>query len=110
MSLQVNDKTYCTDPQGFMCDWTEWEPAIAVKMANDDGVVLNELHWEVLGFLREYYQEFEIAPDFRTMSRSLSRVFGAEKADKVRLQTLFRPVQSACRYAGLPNPPAGVCV
>jgi tRNA 2-thiouridine synthesizing protein E len=112
MSIHVNDKDLCTDKNGFLCNFDEWEPAVADTMARNDGIVLTDLHWEVLRFLRSYYDEYEIAPDFRMMAKSLSRLLGADKASRERLVALFShsPEKAACRYAGLPKPVNGACV
>ena len=112
MSIQVNEMTIKTDAYGFLCDSNEWEPTVAETMARNDGIVLTELHWKVLRFLRDYYTEYQIAPDIRMMAKSLGGILGSKKVSKDRLIELFSqsPDQSACRYAGLPRPVKGACV
>jgi len=112
MSIEVNQKRIVTDKEGFLVDAHQWEPTVAEAMADIDGVVLTEPHWEVIRFLRDYYQEYQIAPDLRTLTKVLGRSLGTDKASKTYLTGLFSqsPAKTACRYAGLPKPISGACV
>lgn len=112
MSIELNEKVIETDKDGFLNNPYQWEPAVAEAMADIDGVVLTELHWEVLRFLRDYYEEYQVAPDIRTLSKALGSTLGADKGSKAQLTTLFSesPGKTACRYAGLPKPISGACV
>jgi len=112
MSIEVNQKVLGTDKDGFLNDPYQWEPAVSEAMADSDGVELTEQHWEVIRFLRDYYEVYEVAPDLRTLSKSLDRSLGADKASKTYLTGLFSeaPAKMACRYAGLPKPISGACV
>ena len=112
MSIEVNEKEIVTDHDGFLVDAQQCEPAVAEAMAAIDGVALTDLHWEVIRFLRDYYDEYQIAPDLRTLSKVLGSALGADKGSKEWLTTLFfgAPAKTACRYAGLPKPIKGACV
>ena len=112
MSIEVNQKVILTDKDGFLVDAYQWEPAVAGAMADIDGVVLTEPHWEVIRFLRDYYEEYRVAPDLRTLTKALGSALGAGKGSKAQLTALFSesPAKTACRYAGLPKPISGACV
>jgi len=112
MSIEINDKVIELDKDGFLNDSDQWEPAVAKAMAVTDGVELNELHWEVIKFLRDYYKKYLIAPDIRVISTNLANVLGAGKRGKEELTILFSdsPDKTACRYAGLPKPVNSACV
>lgn len=112
MSIQLNEKMIGTDKDGFLNDPCQWEPAVAEAMAESDGVVLTEAHWSIINFLRDYYDRYEVAPDLRTLSKSLDRSLGTGKGSKAYIVTLFplTPAETACRYAGLPKPISGACV
>ena len=111
MTIELNDKTISTGNNGFLNDPNRWEPDVASAMAAIDGVTLTEPHWEVLGFLRDYYAVYEIAPDDRILIKSLGKRLGASKGSKAYLLALFpgTPAETACRYAGLPKPIRGGC-
>ena len=112
MSIKLNEKVIGTDKDGFLNDPNQWEPAVAEAMADIDGLVLTGLHWEVIRFLRDYYEEYQVAPDLRTLSKALGRAPGTDKGSKEQLTALFSgaPAKTACRYAGLPKPISGACV
>jgi tRNA 2-thiouridine synthesizing protein E len=112
MSIKVNEKVIELDIDGFLNDSNQWEPDVTKAMADIDGVVLTELHWEVIMFLRDYFQKYQIAPDLRVISKGLAHVFGEGKRGKEDLAALFSgsPAKTACRYAGLPKPVSSACV
>lgn len=95
-----------TDEGGYLLDWRAWSPAVADAMARRDGVELGEDHWTVIGILREYYAEYEVAPPVRVLVRLLAERLGGPSASSRTLYRLFPegPAKQACRYAGLPKP------
>ena len=112
MSIEVNEKMIVTDHDGFLVDAQQWEPAVAEAMAAIDGVALTDLHWKVIRFLRDYFDEYQIAPDLRTLSKVLGSALSTDRGSKEQLTALFSgaPAKTACRYAGLPKPIKGACV
>lgn len=106
MSIEVNGKTLETDEEGYLSDLNQWEPGCADIMAAIDDAVLNENHWEVINFLREYYEEYQIAPAVRVLTKAIGKKLGKEKGNSKYLYELFPygPGKQACKYAGLPKP------
>jgi len=106
VSIEVNGKTLETDEEGYLADLNDWEPAVAECMAKEDGYDLTESHWEVINFLREYYEEYQIAPAVRVLTKAIGKRFGKEKGNSKYLYSLYPygPAKQACRYAGLPKP------
>ncbi len=95
-----------TDENGYLLDWLGWEPEVAEVMAREDAMELTPDHWQVLMILREYYQEFEIAPPVRALIGIMKERFGNKRLGSRELYRLFPegPAKQACRYAGLPRP------
>jgi tRNA 2-thiouridine synthesizing protein E len=95
-----------TDEGGYLLDWRKWSPAVAEALAGRDGVALGEDHWTVIGILREYFAEYEVAPPVRVLVRLVSERLGGPSASSRTLYRLFPegPAKQACRYAGLPKP------
>ncbi|MDJ0807478.1 MAG: TusE/DsrC/DsvC family sulfur relay protein, partial [Gammaproteobacteria bacterium] len=62
MPIEANGKTFETDEEGYLVNLNEWEPAVAEVMAKEDDLELTDEHWEIINFLREYYEEYQIAP------------------------------------------------
>lgn len=106
MSLEYNGKTLETDKEGFLQDMSEWRPELAEHMAARDDLALTEDHWMVINYIREYYEDYRIAPAVRILIRRMGRKLGADKGNSRYLYKLFPdgPAKQACRYAGLPKP------
>lgn len=95
-----------TDHEGYLRRRSDWTQELAVELAGDDGIELTEAHWEVLNFLQEYYENYEIAPAIRILTKQIGKRYGREKGNSKYLYELFPkgPAKQACRYAGLPKP------
>ncbi|MGA7801315.1 MAG: TusE/DsrC/DsvC family sulfur relay protein [Gammaproteobacteria bacterium] len=106
MSIEVNGKSYETDEEGYLANLGEWTPEIGGVMAKADNCDLTDNHWEVINFLREYYEEYQIAPAVRVLTKAIGKKLGAEKGNSKYLYELFPygPAKQACKYAGLPKP------
>jgi len=106
MTLEVDGRVLETDPEGYLRDISEWDASVAERMARADGIELTESHWEVIRFLREYYDEYGVAPAIRILTKAMARQMGREKGNTRYLYRLFPdgPAKQACRYAGLPKP------
>jgi len=106
MGIEVNGKVFETDEEGYLANLNEWTPDVATAMAKDEDVDLNESHWEVINFLREYYEEYQIAPAVRVLTKAIGKRLGPDKGNSKYLYELFPygPGKQACKYAGLPKP------
>ena len=94
------------DEEGFLVNLTDWTKDIAVEMAKGDDIELSEEHWEVIDFLREYYEEYQIAPAVRVLTKAIGKKMGKDKGNSKYLYSLFPygPGKQGCRFAGLPKP------
>ena len=106
MSIEVNGKLLETDEEGYLAHLTDWSPAVAEVMAAVDDCELTSSHWEVINFLREYYEEYQIAPAVRVLVKTIGRRLGKDKGNSRYLYQLYKygPARQACKYAGLPKP------
>lgn len=106
MAIEVNGKTLETDEEGYIQNLSDWSPEVAEVMATEDDCELTENHWEVINFLRNYYQEYQIAPAVRVLTKAIGKKLGADKGNSKYLYQLFPygPAKQACKYAGLPKP------
>ena len=105
-SIEANGKTYETDEEGYLADLNTWDKDVAAVMANIDDCELTENHWEVINFLRSYYEEYQIAPAVRVLTKAIGKKLGKDKGNSKYLYELFPygPAKQACKYAGLPKP------
>ncbi|MCB1763732.1 MAG: TusE/DsrC/DsvC family sulfur relay protein [Gammaproteobacteria bacterium] len=106
MAIEVDGKVLETDEEGYLVNLKDWVPAVADEMAKEDDLVLTEEHWEIINFLREYYDEYQIAPAVRVLTKAVGKRMGKEKGNSKYLYSLFPygPGKQACRFAGLPKP------
>ena len=106
MSIEIEGKTYETDEEGYLANLSDWSHELAEAMASMDGCDLTENHWEVVNFLREYYEEYQIAPAVRVLTKAIGKRLGKDKGNSKYLYELFPygPAKQACKYAGLPKP------
>ncbi len=106
MALEVNGKTYETDEEGYLINLGDWNEDIAKVLAIEEKVDMTENHWEVINFLREYYNDFQIAPAVRVLTKAIGKKLGPEKGSSKYLYELFPygPAKQACKIAGLPKP------
>ena len=106
MSIEVNGKTLETDEEGYLANLADWETEVATAMATIDECDLSENNWEVINFLREYYEEYQIAPAVRVLTKAIGKRMGKEKGNSKYLYELYPygPAKQACKYAGLPKP------
>ena len=110
MAIEVNGKSYETDEEGYLVNLADWNKDVAEYIAKTENVNMTQQHWEVVDFLREYYDEYQIAPAVRVLTKAIGKKLGADKGNSKYLYELFPygPAKQACNYAGLPKPT--VCV
>ncbi|UCH52959.1 MAG: TusE/DsrC/DsvC family sulfur relay protein [Pseudomonadota bacterium] len=106
MPIEVNGKSFETDEEGYLVNRSDWNEDVAKAMAKADNCDLSDNHWEVINFLREYYDEYQIAPAVRVLTKAIGKKLGADKGNSKYLYELFPygPAKQACKYAGLPKP------
>jgi TusE/DsrC/DsvC family sulfur relay protein len=99
-------KEFEMDEDGFLMDWESWEEGMAPELAKIEGVELDDRHWEIIKYLREYYIKYQIAPPIKMLVKEMARAFGPEKGNTKYLYQLFPggPAKQACKFAGLPKP------
>ena len=104
--IEFNDRIYHTDEAGYLASRADWSHELAVYMAKLDGCDLRDSHWEVIHILRAYYDQYQIAPAVRVLTKSIGKKLGKEKGNSKYLYQLFPhgPAKQACKYAGLPKP------
>jgi tRNA 2-thiouridine synthesizing protein E len=106
MGIEVNGQTYETDEEGYLANRSDWSEDVAKEMARLDNCELTDNHWEVINFLREYYDEYQIAPAVRVLTKAIGKKLGPDKGNSKYLYELYPygPAKQACKYAGLPKP------
>jgi len=106
MAYELNGQTIDADEEGYIIDINLWNEDLAGLIAVDEKIDMTDDHWEVVNFLREYYEEYQIAPAIRVLTKAIKKKLGPEKGNSGYLYELFPygPAKQACKIAGLPKP------
>ncbi|HWT80111.1 MAG TPA: TusE/DsrC/DsvC family sulfur relay protein [Candidatus Acidoferrum sp.] len=100
-SVNLAGKELELDEDGFIQAPELWDEEVAKALAKQEEGLdnLTPEHWKVVHYLRNYYQEFKIAPMIRKLCKETG--FPLQK-----IYELFPsgPAKGACKVAGLPKP------
>ncbi|TCJ15692.1 TusE/DsrC/DsvC family sulfur relay protein [Parasulfuritortus cantonensis] len=104
--VDIAGKTVEVDEEGYLVNLADWNKDVADYLAKEEKVDMSENHWEVVNFLREYYDEYQIAPAIRVLTKAIAKKLGPDKGNNKYLYELFPygPAKQACKIAGLPKP------
>ena len=95
--LSVNNKQIETDASGYLLNSHDWTPDVALAIATLENLELTEAHWEIIHFVRDFYQEYKTSPAIRMLVKATAQKLGEDKGNSRYLQRLFLKV--------LPNRP-----
>lgn len=106
MSYMYNGTEIAADEEGYITEISLWNKDLAELIAQDENIDMSDDHWEVVNFLRSYYEEYQIAPAVRVLTKAIKKSLGPEKGNSKYLYELFPygPAKQACKIAGLPKP------
>ena len=104
--ISINGRDIETDAEGYLANLDDWTEEVAEYLSKQDELALTERHWQLLNWIRNYYQENGMAPNLRIMTKKIGGDLGEEWSDKKFLFDLFPygPAKQAARYAGMPKP------
>ena len=105
-TLMIKESKVELYDDGYMMNREDWNPDVASFLAKKEGIELGDLHWDLIHFLRGYYEEFQISPNIKILVKHLKAVRGEDNIDTKVLYTLFPkgPSFQGCKIAGLPKP------
>ncbi|HHF0349561.1 sulfurtransferase TusE [Haemophilus influenzae] len=95
-----------TDKDGYLLNSQQWNEDVARSIAQLESLELTDAHWEVIYFVRDFYQEYNTSPAIRMLVKAMAEKLGADKGNSRYLQRLFPegPAKQATKLAGLPKP------
>ncbi|CNI43642.1 sulfurtransferase TusE [Yersinia bercovieri] len=104
--LEFEGRSIETDAQGYLKNSADWSEALAAILAEQEGITLTDPHWEVVRFVRTFYQEFNTSPAIRMLVKAMAQKYGEERGNSRYLYRLFPkgPAKQATKIAGLPKP------
>ena len=104
--MEFNGKTLAVDGEGYLKNRDDWSEALAEQIAQNEGIVMSDAHWEVVRFVRAFYLEYNTSPAIRMLVKAMAQKYGEEKGNSRYLFRLFPdgPAKQATKIAGLPKP------
>lgn len=103
-TVDVEGQAVETDSEGYLVNRDEWSEAFARALAREEGLTLDDERWQVIHFLRGYFQEHGVQPQVRVMIRHFEGVWGPARGNNHYLHDLFPmggPQKQGNRLAGL---------
>ncbi|WP_105254068.1 TusE/DsrC/DsvC family sulfur relay protein [Pseudoalteromonas sp. T1lg75] len=104
--IEFNGQQLETDKEGYLLDSSLWSRELAPIIAATENIELSDAHWEVIFFVREFYEEFDTSPAIRMLVKAMAKKLGEDKGNSKYLYKLFPkgPAKQATKIAGLPKP------
>ncbi len=102
--LMVEGRPVAIDTEGYLSNLDDWSEAFASKRAEMENLELSDLHWQVIRYLRTYFDEHRVQAQVRAMIRHFTQVWGPERGNNHFLHELFPmggPQKQGNRLAGL---------
>jgi len=95
-----------TDDEGFLLRQSDWSADIADAIARQEGITLEETHWEIIRLAQQYFSTYAASPGSKLLVRYVRREAGPEKGNSIYLMKLFggQAAKTVSRIAGLPKP------
>lgn len=103
-ALQVEGREVLTDSEGYLVDLEDWSEAFVRAEAEHEGLTLTNEHWEVIRYLRDYFERHEVQAQVREIIRHFRGIWGPEKGSNRYLHQIFPrggPQKQGNRLAGL---------
>ena len=104
--LEVNNRHIETDASGYLLNIDDGNIEVAQAIAKLENLELTDAHWEIIHFVRAFYQEYKTSPAIRMLVKATAQKLGEDKGNSRYLQRLFPdgPAKQATKLAGLPKP------
>jgi tRNA 2-thiouridine synthesizing protein E len=94
------------DEEGFLLDTSDWSLELAAQIAADIRIDMTQDHWDLVMFVRNYFESCGAVPELRHVLKHRRETHGADAATRRHVYKLF-PYgygQQACKIAGMRKP------
>lgn len=102
--LMVNGAVILTDSEGYIVDGDDWSTDFVNALAASENLKLTDEHFEVVNFLRAYYELHRVQCEVRKIVKHFKQHWDVEKATSSYLHKIFPrggPQKQGNRLAGL---------
>lgn len=106
MTIETHPAAIKTDNEGFLLDPSDWNIEVAHKLAASENLDMQDAHWTVVHFVRDWFEQHQSVPEARHALKALREKYGKEKATRKYLYSLlpYGYGQQACKIAGMRKP------
>ena len=104
MSEPTQAHSAALDGEGYVVDPEDWDEALAAQLAQAQGIELQDDHWLVIRFMRDYYAEHQICADARHAMKQLEQRYPGHGRQRLFELFPYGYVAQACRIAGMRRP------
>lgn len=94
------------DAEGYLVEPELWNEDVARQLAQEQGIELQDDHWDALRFMRDYYEERRITADARHVMKHLDRNYPGRGRQRLFELFPYGYVGQACKIAGMKRPRA----
>ena len=98
------------DPDGFLVNPSDWNIDLAHQLASEwDSLKLTDEHFKVIDFMRSFFDEHQIIPDVRDVTKFMAEEMGIPKKEAKKVLFKLFPhgyMQQGCQVAGMRRPRA----
>ena len=102
--VRVANQDVMTDQEGYIQDMDQWSADYALALAKVEGLTLNDDHWQIIHYIRDYFVENQVQATVRHMIKHFREVWGPERGNNHYLHDLFPkggPQKQGNRLAGI---------
>jgi tRNA 2-thiouridine synthesizing protein E len=85
------------DSEGYLADPLDWKPEFTEQRAAQEGIVLNDRHWLLIGVIRDKFIRLGALPPMRSVCKNAG-------LDRYHLKNQFGSCLTLWKMAGLPYP------
>jgi tRNA 2-thiouridine synthesizing protein E len=94
------------DAEGYLIEPGDWSEDVARVLAREENIELSDDHWDAINFMRDFYEENQVAADARFVIKHLAERMGKDAHKKLFELCPYGYVKQACKIAGMRRPRA----
>jgi tRNA 2-thiouridine synthesizing protein E len=106
MNVALQTVLPARDAEGYLVEPADWNEDVARTLAAEENLVLDDDHWDAIRFMRDFYEEHQVAADARFVIKHLGERYGREAQKKLFVLFPYGYVKQACKIAGMRRPRA----
>ena len=88
-TLMVNEREVQTDSEGYLVNLDDWSEGFVRAEAEYEGLLLTDETWEVIRYLRDFYEKHRVQANVREIIKHFRTVWGPEHGNNHHLHAIF---------------------